>query len=116
MLICASKGALAGDNTPMSSVWMIHPVVVMMMAHIAEFFVWAISLGANRPLDLKKERMEFILLTRTYSIKKARERLGFKPWDNQPHVDQEAAVKASVEWYLSPENHGPVQRIGFKSW
>lgn len=94
---------------------MIHPVIVMLMAHFAEFFVWAISFGNNRPLDLKKERMEFILLTRTYSIKKARVLLGFKPWENQPHANQEAAVKASVEWYLSMENHGPVRRIGFQS-
>ncbi|EHL01714.1 putative Sterol-4-alpha-carboxylate 3-dehydrogenase, decarboxylating [Glarea lozoyensis 74030] len=75
---------LAGDKTPLSNVWMIPPVIVMMMAYIAEWFVWAFSGGKHRPEMLKVERMEFVLLTRTYNISKAKKLLGFKPWEGQP--------------------------------
>jgi sterol-4alpha-carboxylate 3-dehydrogenase (decarboxylating) len=109
--------AIAGDKTPLSSVWMIPPAVVMFLANSAEFITWATSWGKKRPKLLIKERMEFILYTRTYSIKKARERLGFKPWEKQPYANQDEAIKGSVEWFLLPENHGPV-RIGgeYPSW
>jgi sterol-4alpha-carboxylate 3-dehydrogenase (decarboxylating) len=103
---------LAGDKTPLSSIWMIPPSIVMFMAYFAEWFVWATSWGKMRPKMLKIERMEFVLLTRTYNISKARERLGFKPWEDQPHANQEAAVKASVDWYLSPDVHGPAKIPG----
>jgi sterol-4alpha-carboxylate 3-dehydrogenase (decarboxylating) len=109
--------ALAGDTTPISSIWYIHPQIVLFLANSAEFITWAMSWGNKRPKLLIKERMEFILYTRTYSIKKARERLGFKPWEKQPYANQDEAIKGSVEWFLSPENHGPVCIGGdYPSW
>ena len=65
---------------------------------------------------LKIERMEFVLLTRTYNITKARTLLGFKPWEGQPYANQEAAIKGSVDWYLSPEVHGPAIVPGTSPW
>jgi hemerythrin-like domain-containing protein len=65
---------------------------------------------------LKVERMEFVLLTRTYNISKARKLLGFKPWEGQPWANQEEAVKGSVDWYLSPEVHGPAIVPGTSPW
>lgn len=109
--------ALAGDKTPLSSVWMVPPMIVLFLANTAEFITWATSWGKKRPKMLIKERMEFILYTRTYSIKKARELLGFKPWEKQPYANQEDAIKGSVEWFLLPENHGPVPIGGqYPSW
>lgn len=108
--------ALAGDETPLSSVWYIHPTLVLIMAHIAEWIVWATTWGKLRPESLILERMEFVLYTRTYSVKKARERLGFKPWEGQPYASQDEALKGAVEWYLRPENHGPVKIGGSPSW
>jgi sterol-4alpha-carboxylate 3-dehydrogenase (decarboxylating) len=93
----------AGDKTPLSSVWMIPPWLVFFMIFVAEWWAWIFTLGKHRPKLLIKERMEFILYTRTYSIKKARERLGFRPW-----VDQAAAVQRSVEWHLKGQTHSPV--------
>ncbi|PVH81406.1 putative sterol-4-alpha-carboxylate 3-dehydrogenase, decarboxylating [Cadophora sp. DSE1049] len=87
--------ALAGDHTPLSSVWYIPPMLVLIMAHIAEYIVWATTWGKLRPKNLILERMEFILYTRTYSVKKARERLGFVPWEDQPYANQEEALKGS---------------------
>jgi sterol-4alpha-carboxylate 3-dehydrogenase (decarboxylating) len=65
---------------------------------------------------LKVERMEFVLLTRTYNISKARSLLGFKPWEGQPWANQAEAVKGSVDWYLSPEVHGPAIVPGMSPW
>jgi hypothetical protein len=45
--------------------------------------------------------MEFVLYTRTYSIQKARGRLGFEPWVGQSWAGQEEAVKGSVALYLN---------------
>ena len=109
--------AIAGDKTPLSSVWMIPPKAVLFLANSAEFITWAMSWGKKRPKLLIKERMEFILYTRTYSIKKARERLGFKPWEKQPYANQDEAIRGSVEWFLLAENHGPVSIGGvYPSW
>jgi sterol-4alpha-carboxylate 3-dehydrogenase (decarboxylating) len=98
----------AGDKTPLSSVWMIPPWFVIFMTNFAEWFTWAFSWGKLRPKLLIKERMEFVLYTRTYSIKKIRERLGFEPWKSQPWNNTEEAVKASVEWYLKEQSYSPV--------
>jgi hemerythrin-like domain-containing protein len=57
---------------------------------------------------LKREQIEFALYTRTYDITKARERLGFKPWVDQPYRTRQAAVQGSVDFYLSKEYHGPL--------
>ena len=92
----------AGDKTPLSSVWMMPPWLVIFMTTFAEWWTWIFSFGRLRPTLLVKERMEFVLYTRTYSIQKARDRLGFHPW-----VDQAEAVKKSVEWYLSGQSHNP---------
>jgi len=109
--------ALGGDKTPLSSIWMIPPWLIMLLAHSAEWIVWATSWGKLRPEDLVVERLEFALYTRTYSIQKARERLGFKPWEGQPYSNQNEAIKGAVDWYLKPENHGPLKiGGGYPSW
>ncbi|KAH0536020.1 hypothetical protein FGG08_007087 [Glutinoglossum americanum] len=93
----------AGDKTPLSSVWMIPPWLVMFMTNAAEWFTWAFSWGRLRPKLLIKERMEFVLYTRTYSVQKARDRLGYKPL-----VDTVEAVRRSVEWFLKEQSCHPV--------
>ena len=93
----------AGDKTPLSSVYMIPPWLVLFMIFVAESWTWVFSFGRHRPKLLVKERMDFILYTRTYSIKKARDRLGFEPW-----MDQKTAVQRSVDWHLKGESHSPV--------
>jgi hypothetical protein len=108
--------ALAGDTTPQSSVWMMPPFLVLFLAHCAEWIVWATTWGKLRPESLILERLEFVLYTRTYSVKKARERLGFKPWEDQSYASQDEALKGAVEWYLRPENHGPIKTAGSPPW
>ncbi|KAK4448684.1 NAD(P)-binding protein [Podospora aff. communis PSN243] len=92
-----------GDTTPLSEVWMVPNSVALAMAEVAEWWTWATSFGKRRPKVLIKERIEFLLYTRTYSIKKARERLGYKPV-----LDMSTAVRRAVEWALTewPEERG----------
>jgi sterol-4alpha-carboxylate 3-dehydrogenase (decarboxylating) len=58
--------------------------------------------------------MEFVILTRTYSIKKARELLGFKPWVDQPWKNQVEAVNGSVALYLNEV--GPIIKPKPSDW
>ncbi|KAF8848967.1 NAD(P)-binding protein [Acephala macrosclerotiorum] len=95
--------ALCGDETPLSSVWYIHPTLVLIMAHIAEWIVWATTWGKFRPESLILERMEFVLFTRTYSIQKARDRLGFKPWEDQDYASQDEALKGAYSETTRPD-------------
>lgn len=106
----------AGDKTPLNSVWMFPPWLVMLMANLAEFISWSTSWGRLRPKLLKRERMEFVLYTRTYSIKKVQERLGFKPWVNQPWSSQEEAIKGSVQFYLNDVNGGRLLTTKISDW
>lgn len=95
--------AAAGDKTPRSKVWMLPPWLVLFLAIFAEFWTWFFSGGRKRPTDLVKERVEFVLYTRTYDITKARERLGFKPW-----VNQKDAIQRAVDWQLKGQSFHPV--------
>jgi sterol-4alpha-carboxylate 3-dehydrogenase (decarboxylating) len=106
----------AGDKTPLSSVWYFPPWLVMFLANSAEFITWSTSWGKKRPTLLKKERMEFVVYTRTYNIKKARERLGFKPWYNQPWKGQKDAVNGSVRQYLDATNDGRLLTAKDSDW
>ena len=90
----------AGDKSSLDSIWMFPPWIVMFMTNFAEWWAWTLSFGKARPKFLIRERMEFVLFTRTYSVKKARERLGYKPWDNQPWANQDEAVIGAVDYYL----------------
>jgi sterol-4alpha-carboxylate 3-dehydrogenase (decarboxylating) len=71
------------------------------MIAIAEWFTWIISLGTRRPKLLTKERIEFVLYTRTYSIKKARERLGYSPF-----MELSEALRRSVNAALKERSGG----------
>ncbi|KAK3937972.1 NAD(P)-binding protein [Diplogelasinospora grovesii] len=85
-----------GDTTPLSKVWMIPPWLTLTMAEVAEWWTWTFSFGRLRPKVLIKERIEFLLYTRTYSIAKARERLGY-----QPTISMSEAVRRAVKWALN---------------
>ncbi len=95
-----------GDTTPLSKVWIIPNGITLAMSEVAEWWTWTFSLGKYRPKLLIKERIEFLLYTRTYSIKKARERLGY-----EPVVTMSEAVRRAVKWAVQewPEGAGVVR-------
>ena len=82
-----------GDTTPLSRVWIVPSWLALLMSEIAEWWTWLFSFGKLRPKVLIKERIEFLLYTRTYDIRKARERLGYKPM-----LAMSEAVRRAVEW------------------
>jgi sterol-4alpha-carboxylate 3-dehydrogenase (decarboxylating) len=84
-----------GDTTPLSKNWVVPNRVALAMAEVAEWWAWGVSMGRYRPKVLIRERIEFLLYTRTYSIKKARERLGY-----EPVVGMAEAVRRAVRWAL----------------
>ena len=87
-----------GDTTPLSKVWSLPNAVALAMADVAEWWVWTFSLGNYRPKVLIKERIEFLVCTRTYSVKKARERLGYEPMLSMSEAVRRAVKWAVMEW------------------
>lgn len=84
-----------GDTTPLSRVWIIPSWLALLMAEIAEWWTWTFSFGRLRPKVLVRERIEFLVYTRTYDISKARERLGYTPM-----LDTGEAVRRAVQWAM----------------
>jgi sterol-4alpha-carboxylate 3-dehydrogenase (decarboxylating) len=84
-----------GDTTPLSKVWIVPSWLALLMSEVAEWWTWVFSFGRFRPKVLIKERIEFLLYTRTYSISKARERLGY-----QPMLSMSEAVRRATKWAL----------------
>jgi sterol-4alpha-carboxylate 3-dehydrogenase (decarboxylating) len=84
-----------GDTTPLSKVWIIPSWLALLMAQFAEWWTWLFSFGRLRPKVLIKERIEFLLYTRTYNIRKARDRLGY-----EPTISVSEAVRRAVKWAL----------------
>ncbi|KAM7194029.1 NAD(P)-binding protein [Naviculisporaceae sp. PSN 640] len=99
-----------GDTTPLSKVWMIPDWVVLKMAEVAEWWSWGLSWGKLRPKLLIKERIEFLVYTRTYCIDKARERLGY-----EPEGDISGCVRRAVEWALGEWPEGSNTEKGEKA-
>ena len=98
--------SLAGDKTPLSKIWYVNPRIAMFLAHAAEWWTWCTTCGKKRPMQSKFGQMEFVVYKRTYSIQNIRERLGFQPWVNQLHKNQDEAVKHAVAWV---RNFSPFQ-------
>ncbi|KAL3421064.1 3-beta hydroxysteroid dehydrogenase/isomerase [Phlyctema vagabunda] len=101
----------AGDRTPIESCWIIPAWLALFMADIAELFVWALSGGKKRPHSLNKEKLEFAVYTRTYSIEKAKARLGYTP-----RVDMKEAVRRAVEWGLEDQRIRKAQKANPKAY
>ena len=86
----AAGGKLAPGEIPVVPAWF-----MLGLASVVEWLYWAFTLGLKRPQSLRRQYMEYTCNTRTYSIEKARERLGYKPVD-----DRDEQVQRGVEWVL----------------
>ena len=95
-----------GDTTPLSKVWTIPGWLTLAMTEVAEWWTWTFSFGKYRPKMLIKERIEFLLYTRTYSIQKARERLGYEPMLSMDEAVRRAVKWAEGEWPAEGEKKG----------
>ncbi|KAJ4328859.1 hypothetical protein N0V84_000646 [Fusarium piperis] len=73
------------------------PAWVMTVAvNVAEWVFWIFTLNMVKPpVEMRKVSLDYCLDTHTYSIEKARERLGFEPVS-----DHDAVLVESVKWML----------------
>ena len=86
----------AGDKTTPKDVTVIPAWLMLNLASVIEWFYWALTLGLKKPPNyLRRYILMYTCHPRTYSIDKARERLGYEPVD-----DREEQIREGVEWVL----------------
>ncbi|KAK0514456.1 hypothetical protein JMJ35_003073 [Cladonia borealis] len=90
--------AAAGDKTPLEEVQVIPAWFILGLASAVEWVYFVFTLGKKRPKMLRRFFIEHTCLQRTFSIEKARKRLGYTPVD-----DRDGMIRAAVEWELQKE-------------
>lgn len=88
---CAGYDAIPVSNMTHLPTWF-----VLSLATLLEWVYWIFTLGTKRPYTMGKQQVEYACFTHTYSIEKARARLGFTPKE-----DFEGGIKEAVEWCLN---------------
>ena len=83
----------AGDKTASEEVMIIPAWFMLGLASAVEWLYCVFTLGLKRPKVLRRQIMTYTCYPRTYSIKKARERLGYKPID-----DRDEQIRKGVDW------------------
>jgi sterol-4alpha-carboxylate 3-dehydrogenase (decarboxylating) len=77
------------------------------LASFLEFIFWIFTFGRKRPQSLGKQQVEYAYFTHTYSIEKAKSRLGFRP-----KQEFESGVKDTVEWSLQHDGWAEKLKVG----
>ena len=90
--------AAAGDKTPLEEVQAIPAWFMLGLASAVEWVYVVFTLGEKRPKMLRRFFIEYTCLQRTFSIEKARKRLGYIPVD-----DGDGMIRAAVERELQKE-------------
>ncbi|KAL9134456.1 MAG: hypothetical protein Q9175_004358 [Cornicularia normoerica] len=85
----------AGDRTTPEEVTVVPAWFMLNLASVIEWLYWAFTLGLKRPKVMRRQTMVYTCYPRTYSIEKARERLGYEPVD-----DRDEQIRKGVEWAL----------------
>lgn len=88
-------GEAAGYPVKKEDVWVIPRALGLVMAFIAEWFVWLLSFGKQYS-TMTRAGIRYSCLTRTYSIEKARTRLGYNP-----KVDMKEGIRRGVDWWMA---------------
>ena len=83
----------AGDKTTPEQITVIPAWFMLTLASIVEWLYWVFTLGLKRPQVLRRQIMTYTCCPRTYSITKARERLGYQPVD-----DRDEQIRRGLEW------------------
>ncbi|KAL8806874.1 MAG: hypothetical protein Q9223_004717 [Gallowayella weberi] len=87
-------GDAAGFPVKKEEVWVIPKGLGLAITLIAEWIVWLLSFGRKRS-TMNRAGIRYSCLTRTYSIDKARTRLGYNP-----KVDMKEGIRRGVDWWL----------------
>lgn len=89
--------AEAGHPVPQDQVTVVPTSVYYAFAVIAEWAVWAISLGSKES-HINRRMVKYLTMNRTFDISKAKERLGYRP-----QVSMQEGIKRAVEFYIAHE-------------
>lgn len=93
--------AAAGDHTPLANVYAIPAWIGMATAAIVEYLFWIFTLYRKTPpKTLRRDVLRYALSNRTYCIKKAKDRLKYKPI-----VTTHEGIRRGVEWALQHQAH-----------
>ncbi|KAH7132578.1 hypothetical protein B0J11DRAFT_522026 [Dendryphion nanum] len=84
------------DPSPPPKVTKLPPWFALSLATFLEWAYWILTFGTKRPYNLGKQQVEYSCFTHTYSIEKAKNRLGFIP-----KGDFEEGMKECVAWCLN---------------
>ncbi|KAI4150908.1 MAG: hypothetical protein LQ340_003819 [Diploschistes diacapsis] len=87
--------AAAGVHQPVDEVWVIPTWLILILASCTEWLYWIFYRGQRRPRHLQVKKIEFLCKTRTWSVAKAKERLGWKP-----RFSTEEGIQRGVKWAL----------------
>ena len=95
----------AGDHTPPEQITVIPAWFILNLASLTEWAYWIFTLGYKKPLTFRRALLEPTCVERTFSIEKAKERLGYRPMDNM-----EDAIKRGVLYVRQQEAEEELQR------
>lgn len=95
----------AGDQTPPEQIRVIPAWFLLNLASFTEWIYWIFTLGQKRPLTFRRALLVPMCVERTFSIAKARERLGYRPLDNM-----EDAIKRGVLYVRQQEAEEELKR------
>ena len=74
---------------------------ILSLASTVEWFFWALTLGSKKPKVFRRRFLDYTCTQKTYSIEKAKQRLGYVPTDNRDDETQKG-----VEWELKKRAEG----------
>lgn len=88
----------AGDRTPPEAVKILPGWLILGLAISVEWAYWIFTLGQRTPMFLRSHTIRWVISTRTFSIEKAKQRLGYQPMD-----DRDSSIADGVNWCLRQE-------------
>lgn len=87
--------AAAGSEPPRSKTWVIPIRVAILFVIILEWIYWIATFGTRGPRDFSRHAVVWSCSTKTFSIGKAKKRLGYVP-----RYELDDGVKKGVQWAL----------------
>jgi sterol-4alpha-carboxylate 3-dehydrogenase (decarboxylating) len=93
-------GAEAGYPVKKEDIWVVPGWLFYVMAVVAEWGVWAVSLG-KKESGLNRQMVKYLTMTRTFDIAKAKKRLGYRA-----EVGVEEGIRRAVKAYMEREKMG----------
>jgi sterol-4alpha-carboxylate 3-dehydrogenase (decarboxylating) len=92
-----------GHEIKVHEIWVLPTRLALMIADVLEWLFWLFTMGTKRPAQLSRQQVEYSCFTHTYSIEKAKERLGYVP---VLPLDFDEGIRRAVAWSLEEDGWG----------